>query len=115
VKNYNDLIKLQNGLKSESAITVVWGYFGNWGKFGWDSYKDFCPDVLKQAEYAGLLSGLNFKLFSDSSTTYFLPIKNNEKIVSDFKKGDIIKLKVKLYRSCKTLNNKIYFLIEEIL
>lgn len=113
--NYDDLIKFQKNLKSETESIVVWGKFGSWGKFGWDSYKDICPNVLNQLEYSGLLSALSFKLFSDSTTTYYMPIKKDAKIFSDFKMGDIIKLKVRLYRNCKVLNDKIYFLIEEIL
>ena len=113
--NYDDLIKFQKNLKSETESIVIWGQFGSWGKFGWDSYKDICPNILDQSEYSGLLSALSFKLFSDSTTTYYLPIKKDAKIFSDFKMGDIIKLKVRLYRNCKVLNDKIYFLIEEIL
>lgn len=113
--NYDDLIKFQKNLKSETENIVVWGQFGSWGKFGWDSYKDICPNILDQSEYSGLLSALSFKLFSDSTTTYYLPIKKDAKIFSDFKMGDIIKLKVRLYRNCKVLNGKVYFLIEEIL
>lgn len=115
INNFDDLTKFQNGQKLESETVVVWGKFGSWGKFGWNSYKDICPSVLKQSDYSGLLSALDFKLFSDSTSTYYLPIKKNAKIYSDFKVGDIIKLKVRLYRKCKILNNKIYFLIEEIL
>lgn len=113
--NYDDLIKFQKNLNSETESIVVWGKFGSWGKFGWDSYKDICPNVLNQSEYSGLLSALSFKLFSDSTTIYYMPIKKDAKIFSDFKMGDIIKLKVRLYRNCKVLNDKIYFLIEEIL
>ena len=115
VKNYDDLIKIQNTLKSESESIVVWGHFRSWGKFGWDSYKNICPGVLKKSDYSGLLSGLTFTLFSDSTTTYFLPIKKDAKIYRDFTIGEIIKLKVKLYKDCKMIDNKIYFLIEEIL
>ncbi len=113
--NYDDLIKFQKNLNSETESIVVWGKFGSWGKFGWDSYKDICPNVLNQSEYSGLLSALSVKLFSDSTTIYYMPIKKDAKIFSDFKMGDIIKLKVRLYRNCKVLNGKVYFLIEEIL
>ena len=115
VNKYDDLIKLQNSLKSEFKIIVVWGHFGSWGKFGADSYKDICPGLVNHLDYKGLLSALNFKLFSDSATIYYLPIKKSAKILSDFKPDDIIKLKIKLYRNCKMLNDKPYFLIEEIL
>lgn len=115
VNTYDDLIKFQNNLKSESANIIVWGQFGSWGKFGWDSYKNICPNTLNQTTYAGLLSALNFKLFSDSTTTYYLPISKKAKLFNDFKSGDIIKLKVRLYRNCTVLNGKVYFLIEEIL
>lgn len=113
--NYDDLIKFQKNLNSETESIVVWGKFGSWGKFGWDSYKDICPNVLNQSEYSGLLSALSVKLFSDSTTIYYMPIKKDAKIFSDFKMGDIIKLKVRLYRNCKVLYDNIYFLIEEIL
>lgn len=112
---YDDLIKFQSNIKSETESIVVWGRFGSWGKFGWNSYKDICSNVINQSEYSGLLSALNFKLFSDTTTTYYLPISREAKILSDFKIGDIIKLKVRLYRDCKVFNNQIYFLIEEIL
>lgn len=112
---YEDLIKFQKNLNSETESIVIWGKFGGTGKFGWDSYKYICPNVLNKSEYSGLLSALNFKLFSDSTTTYYMPIKKSAKIISNFKMGDIIKLKVRLYRNCKVYNDKIYFLIEEIL
>lgn len=113
--NYDDLIKFQNSQNSESEIVVVWGHFGSWGKFGWDSFKNICPGVINKSDYSGLLSALNFKLFSDSATTYYLPVKKNAKVFSDFKTGDFIKLKVRLYRNCKMLDDKIFLLIEEIL
>lgn len=112
--SYYELIEFQKNLSSKTDHIVVWGQFGSWGKFGWDSYKNICPTVLNQSEYSGLLSALNFHLFSDSATTYYLPIKKGVKISSDFKMGDIIKLKIRLYRNCKLLDGKIYFLIEGI-
>jgi hypothetical protein len=111
---YYELINFQKNLNSKTENIIVWGQFGSWGKFGWDSYRNVCPNVLNPSEYSGLLSALNFHLFSDSSTTYYLPIKKGLKISSDFKMGDIIKLKIRLYRNCKVLDGKIYFLIEEI-
>lgn len=112
--NYEDLIKFQKEQRLETEIIMIWGKFGSWGKFGWNSHRDICPNVLNQSEYAGTLSALSFKLFSDSVTTYYLPIKKDAKILSDFKTGDFVKLKIKLYRDCKIYNGKIYFLIEEI-
>lgn len=109
VNSYETLLKIQNDQKSDFQNVVVWG------KFGWDSYKNICPNILNQSEYSGLLSGLGLKLFSDSTTQYFLPINKKAKIYTDFKEGDIIKLKVKLYRNCKFLEGKVFFLIEEIL
>ena len=115
LNSYDDLIKYQTELKSESGNAIVWGHFGSWGKFGWNPYKDFCLGTLNQKEYSGLLSGLNFKLFTDSTTTYFMPISKNANLVTDFKPDDIITLKIKVYRNCKKVNDKVYFLIEEIL
>ena len=115
VSSYDQLIKFQNSQKLESKLVVVWGQFGSWGKFGWNRYKDICQNVLNPSDYSGILSALSFKLFADSTSTYYLPIKKDAKISSDFKEGDIIKLKVRLYRNCKMFNDKIYFLIEEIL
>lgn len=112
--NYEELINIQKNLNSETESIVIWGKFGGWGKFGWNSHRDICPNVLNQSEYAGTLSALSFNLFSDSVTTYYLPIKKDAKILSDFKTGDFVKLKIKLYRDCKVYNGKIYFLIEEI-
>ena len=113
--NYEELINIQKNLNSETESIVIWGKFGATGKFGWDSYKYICPNVLNKSEYSGLLSALDFKLFSDSTVTYYMPIKKSAKFISHFKMGDIIKLKVRLYRNCKVYNDKIYFLIEEIL
>ncbi len=115
INNYDELIKFQNSIKSTSKIAIVWGHFGGWGKFGWNSYKDICPGFLSQEEYSGLLSALSFKLFSDSTTTYYLPIKKSAQVLTEYRTDDIIKLKIKLYENCKTNNGKIYFLIMEIL
>ncbi|MCA6468531.1 MAG: hypothetical protein IM577_06050 [Chitinophagaceae bacterium] len=112
--NYDELIKFQKEQRSETESIVIWGKFGGTGKFGWNSHRDICPSVLNKREYSGLLSALSFNLFSDSVTTYYLPIKKDAKILSDFKTGDFVKLKIKLYRDCKVYNGRIYFLIEEI-
>ena len=113
--NYDELIKFQKEQRSETESIVIWGKFGGTGKFGWNSHRYICPNVLNKREYSGLLSALDFKLFSDSTVTYYMPIKKSAKFISHFKMGDIIKLKVRLYRNCKVYNDKIYFLIEEIL
>lgn len=113
INNYNELIEFQNNIKSKSAIVVVWGYFDSWGKYS-DIHKFSCKGVLNLKDYAKITSCLKFKLFSDT-TTYYLPIKEPNSLLVNYQSNDIIKLKIKLYKSCKIIDNKLFFLIEEVL
>gem|GEM_PF-1760016 len=116
IKNINDyksLISFQDELKTESAEVLVWGYFGCWGKYP-NTHKYFCTKELDMKVYSKIKSSLDFKLFSDTSTIYYLPIKEATNLMCDYHEGDIIKMKVRLYRECKMREGKPFFLIEEI-
>lgn len=104
VKNINDiksLEALQNNMKKKTESVIVWGSFIGWGKYS-DIHKFYCKEELDMNTFSKITSCLDFKLFGDSST-YYLPIKYESKIHADYKDGDIIKMKVRLYRDCKVV------------
>lgn len=113
ISNYNELINFQKHIGSETKTAILWGYFGNWGKYT-NVHQFNCKSSLKSGEFSKINSCLSFRLFSDS-VAYYLPVKQDLVIPANYKTGDLIKLKIKLYKNCTSINEKIFFLIEEIL
>lgn len=113
LNNYNELISFQKDIQSKTKMAVVWGYFDSWGKYP-NIHKQECKGKLDPKEYLKITTCLRFKLFLDS-TVYYLPIKQALQIPANYMPGDLIKLKIKLYKNCASVDKKIIFLIEDIL
>jgi len=112
LNSYNELIKFQESLKNKNESVIVWGSFGSWGKFGNQHYE--CNNELDAHVFKKITSSLGFNLFGDSTINCYLPIVQTAKIKSNYKAGDLIKLKIKIYRKCLMQYGSPFFLIEEI-
>ena len=114
INNYELLIKHQQNLDKVTSTILVWGEFKSWGKLGQLNSSD-CNSKLDQKIINKITSCIGFNLYGDSTKYCYLPIKQSANIKADYKEGDFIKLKIKLYKNCFFLNDSLFFLIEEIL
>ncbi len=110
LNSYNELINYQKKINKNESV-IVWGIFNSWGKFGNAPYE--CND-LESKVIKKITSSLGFNLFGDSSIYCYLPIIQIAKVRSDYKFGDLIKLKIKIYKKCAMEYGSPFFLIEEI-
>ncbi|MBS1590592.1 MAG: hypothetical protein JST07_00580 [Bacteroidetes bacterium] len=113
VNNYGDLKRVYDTITAKSKVIVVWGKFHFYEKYPAITDTSMCNEIDKKS-YRKISSGLVFSLFDDSTNNY-IPIKEPMTIDVSYKDGDIIKLKIRIYKNCKTVRDKIYFLIENIL
>jgi len=113
ITNYDDLKKIYDTISTKSKVVIVWGKFHFYEKYPAIVDTSLCNEIEKKT-YRKITSGLVFSLFEDSTNNY-IPIKEPITIDVDYKDGDIIKLKIRIYKNCKIVRNKIYFLIEDIL
>lgn len=113
INSYETFLAEQKNIKTSSKLIVIWGTFYTWGKYDRD-YKYYCQGILDTNIYKKINSFIEMHLFSDSNYT-LAPIRYKAKMGSNFKEGDIIKLKVRIYKDCQIVYGKPFFLVEEIL
>lgn len=113
INSYESFITEQKSIKSTSKLIVIWGTFHTWGKYDRD-YNYYCQGKLDINIYKKINSFIDVNIFSDSSRIP-APITKTAKVLCDYKEGDIIKLKVRIYKDCRTVGGKPFFLVEEVL
>ncbi len=113
INNLESFLNEQKNIKTTSKLIVVWASFDTWGKYDRD-YKYYCQGKLNINEYKKIHSFIGVNLFSDS-IKIFAPINYQVKVPCDYKKGDIVKLKIRIYKYCSIVEGKPFFLVEEIL
>lgn len=113
VNNYQSFLAEQRNMITPSKTIVIWGTFDTWGKYDRD-YEYYCQGKLDIKTYKKINSFIGVNLFSDSIKVA-VPVSYKAKIGSSPIEGDIIKLKIRIYKYCQTVQGLPFFLVEEIL
>jgi hypothetical protein len=112
INSYEELMEFQYKMLDKEAVVFVWGHYEGWSKY-WEDYKNDCVGVLNNQDFSKISSKLDFSLFN-SAIIISQPFKDSIKVYPDLKKGDVIKLKIRLYKFCKYPHDELFFLIEDL-
>lgn len=112
INSYEELTEWQSNFKNPEQVAFVWGHYEGWSKY-WPDYKNVCIGILNSQIFSKITSRLEFSLFN-SSIIISQPFKEPINFHTELKKGDVIKLKIRMYKNCKYVNDEIFFLIEEM-